>query len=331
MPAPVRLQVGAVGERDLDLHEHVARAGPRVGDVLEAQVAGAVEARALTGRTPPSAPPGGETGRAPRRTARAAARAAPAGRARAAATPLRASRGRRRARADDGQLPPVDRLRGQRPRVGEERAPCRPARRPRAPSRRRLPRRGRPRRPARRARGPRGAGSASTANTVVAAPLEHRAEEPADEAVADDEHASARHPLDAAQHAGERLDHRRLRVVDAVRNRRRPRSRAPAPRSPPGTIVGSAKLLARRLVPGAAARARAARPVMDQRLASRRRAHDDLVPEHRARGRAADLLDVRAAEPAREHLERRVRRGWPPRRAAAAQLRRGRPRASDVS
>ena len=42
--AAERLQVGAVGERDLDLHEHVAvvrRLGPR--DVLESQVAGAVE------------------------------------------------------------------------------------------------------------------------------------------------------------------------------------------------------------------------------------------------------------------------------------------------
>ena len=45
MAAPERLQVGAVGERHLDLHEHVARAGPRVGHVLEAEVAGAVEAR----------------------------------------------------------------------------------------------------------------------------------------------------------------------------------------------------------------------------------------------------------------------------------------------
>ena len=50
MAAAERLQVGAVGERDLDLDEHVARRRARVGDVLEAEVAGAVEARsALTG------------------------------------------------------------------------------------------------------------------------------------------------------------------------------------------------------------------------------------------------------------------------------------------
>ena len=42
--APERLQVGAVGERDLDLHEHVAL-GDRLGTgyVLEPQVAGPVE------------------------------------------------------------------------------------------------------------------------------------------------------------------------------------------------------------------------------------------------------------------------------------------------
>ena len=58
MAAPERLQVGAVGERDLDLHEHVAR--PRLGvwHVLEPQVAGTVEAERLHGvNTTLSAPP----------------------------------------------------------------------------------------------------------------------------------------------------------------------------------------------------------------------------------------------------------------------------------
>ena len=43
MAAPERLQVGAVGERDLDADEHVAR--PRLGarHVLQAEVARAVE------------------------------------------------------------------------------------------------------------------------------------------------------------------------------------------------------------------------------------------------------------------------------------------------
>src|SRR6478672_11976349 len=49
MAAPIRLQVGAVGERELDLHEHIAAPRLRIGDVLDAQVAGAVEARRLHG------------------------------------------------------------------------------------------------------------------------------------------------------------------------------------------------------------------------------------------------------------------------------------------
>ena len=44
MAAPERLQVGAVGERDLDLDEHVAGAGLRVRHVLEPEIARAVEA-----------------------------------------------------------------------------------------------------------------------------------------------------------------------------------------------------------------------------------------------------------------------------------------------
>ena len=45
MTAAVRLEVGAVGQRDLDLEENVSVAGDRLGDVLEAEVAGAVEAQ----------------------------------------------------------------------------------------------------------------------------------------------------------------------------------------------------------------------------------------------------------------------------------------------
>ena len=48
--AAERLQVGAVGERDLDLHEDVARAGLRVGHLLDAQVARRVEPRRPHGR-----------------------------------------------------------------------------------------------------------------------------------------------------------------------------------------------------------------------------------------------------------------------------------------
>ena len=43
MPAAVGLEVGAVGERDLDLEEDVSLAGHGVGHVLEPQVAGRME------------------------------------------------------------------------------------------------------------------------------------------------------------------------------------------------------------------------------------------------------------------------------------------------
>ena len=43
VPTAVRLQVGAVGERHLDLEEHLALGRSRLGHVLEPQVAGAVE------------------------------------------------------------------------------------------------------------------------------------------------------------------------------------------------------------------------------------------------------------------------------------------------
>ena len=49
MAAAERLQVGAVGERDLDLDEHVARAGLGARHVLQPQVAGPVEAQRLHG------------------------------------------------------------------------------------------------------------------------------------------------------------------------------------------------------------------------------------------------------------------------------------------
>ena len=42
MAAAERLRVGAVGERDLDLDEHVARARLGAWDLLDPQVAGAV-------------------------------------------------------------------------------------------------------------------------------------------------------------------------------------------------------------------------------------------------------------------------------------------------
>ena len=43
VPPSVGLEVGAVGERHLDLEEHLALAGHGIGNVLESQVAGPVE------------------------------------------------------------------------------------------------------------------------------------------------------------------------------------------------------------------------------------------------------------------------------------------------
>src|SRR5207253_428177 len=40
-----RLQIGAVRERDLDLHEHVALAGHWIRHLLDAEISGRVEAR----------------------------------------------------------------------------------------------------------------------------------------------------------------------------------------------------------------------------------------------------------------------------------------------
>ena len=47
--AAERLQVGAVGERHLDLDEHVTRSGLRLRHLLDPQIAGGVEARSLHG------------------------------------------------------------------------------------------------------------------------------------------------------------------------------------------------------------------------------------------------------------------------------------------
>ena len=49
VPAPIRLQVGAVGERHLDLHEDVARAGLRPRHILDPQIVRRIETRCLHG------------------------------------------------------------------------------------------------------------------------------------------------------------------------------------------------------------------------------------------------------------------------------------------
>ncbi len=141
---------------------------------------------------------------------------------------------------------------------------------------------------------------------LVAPSRQHGGEEPADEALADDEHSSVRHPLGAPQDAGERLDHRRPGIVDPVGQvdpavRPHPLGKPARPdRARPERLAG-------RLVTGVAARALAAREVVDERDAAAVDLGDDLVPEHRSRRRAAELLDVRPAEAAGEHAGERSR------------------------
>ena len=136
---------------------------------------------------------------------------------------------------------------------------------------------------------------------LVAAVAEHGGEQVADEAVTDDEDTAPWHLPGTAQDAGERLHHRAGGLVHVVRQLD-PSLRA----YPLGEAAGPDRRLgeagAERLVAGAALLAGAAGVVVDERdAAAVRGLGDDLVPEHGARRRAADLLHVRAAQPAGEH------------------------------
>ena len=111
-------------------------------------------------------------------------------------------------------------------------------------------------------------------------------------------------PLRPAQDAGERLDVGPARIVEP----RSGSSTQPVARTrsanPPGTIVGSRELLAGRLVPREAAGALAAARVVDEatRRPSGVRATTS-CPSTVPGTRSPDLLDVRAAEPAGEHVD----------------------------
>ncbi len=214
--------------------------------------------------------------------------------------------GRRRPRTGDGQLPPVDGRRRDLAGIREDEHG--------AAGRDRLER-GRhaavPReddridRPVRR---PSGApGIRIDREHVVAAALEDEPEEPADEPVADDEHASARNPRHSPEDAGERLDHRPAPVgpvvgeldpsvrTDALGEAARPDRRRRKP-------------LAGRLVPGEATLALPARHVVDERdTTAVLELGDDLVPQHRARVRCVELFDVRPAETAGQNARKGTR------------------------
>ena len=144
---------------------------------------------------------------------------------------------------------------------------------------------------------------------LVAAARQHCGEHLSDEALADHEHPAARHTLGPAQHACEGLEVRAERVLDSIRQLD-PFGRLDRVGEATGDDRRRREALAGRLVPGDAAGAFAAGEVVDQRDAGAVvTARHDLVAEHRAGRGEADLLDVGAAEPAREHADRIGRRG----------------------
>ncbi len=132
---------------------------------------------------------------------------------------------------------------------------------------------------------------------------EHGAEQPAHEPVPDHERASARQTLGSPQHARERLDVGADGVVEAV-GQLDPVVSPDALGEAAGDDRRPGEALARRLVPSEAACALAAAHVVDERHAHAVGGlRGDLVAEHRAGRCDIQLLDVRAAEAAREHAD----------------------------
>ena len=309
MAAAERLQVGAVGERHLDLDEHVAlvrRLGPR--HVLEPQVAGAVEDErphagfAVTEPAPPSRPTPPETA-ASASSKRSSGNTVGAGRSSVGRSATACSMC-----ADVDERDPITvSSRRYMPAAGSVPASAKSSTVPpgsTAASAVSPPpggaKHGRVHRPVRRhARALR---QAVDREHGVAAPLQHGAEEAADEAVADHEHASARHPLGAAQHARERLDVGAVRVVDSGRGARptpwpaRARRTRRGRSSAPGSCSQVDSCPERQ-------RGHSPQPVWWIRATRRPSAvsRHDLVPEHRSGSGDPDLLHIRAAEPAGEH------------------------------
>ena len=228
VPAPEGLEVGSVGERDLDLDEHVAGAWLRPRHFLEPQIAGAVE---------PKRPHGVKT----TLSARAAAiqletlrEALEREHGRHGKLELREQRGglahrgrSRRAGADERELAPVDLVEVDRARVREHEH--RPARRESVERSRGgaedervdLPPGARPSRSGRmsiaKTSSPRRRSTSANRRPMKPCPTTST--------------RSARNPLDAAKHASERLDVGAGRVVDLVRKLDALGLRRPAPRS----------------------------------------------------------------------------------------------------
>ena len=133
---------------------------------------------------------------------------------------------------------------------------------------------------------------------VVPTSDERLDEEEPGEAAADHKHPSSGNALDRAQDTGERFGEGAGRVVDLVgKGNRLGRERALGEAARDDR--GGGEPFAGRLVPRPAARALAARQVVDERDAAPLDVlGDDLVAEDRARRGAAELLHVGAAEAA---------------------------------
>ena len=161
---------------------------------------------------------------------------------------------------------------------------------------------------------------------VVAPCTQHRCEEPADESLADDEHAASRHAFGAPEHAGERLEVGADCVADGIRQlepvggldllgeaSRDDRRRGEARRRSTHGLRGSART--RRREGGGSAR-RARRPPAARRPRGR-------APSRPARRRSSRRPSRRARRRARASA--RPARARP--RGGAVRLRRARPRA----
>ena len=302
MAAPIRLQVGAVGERHLDLDEHVA-GGLWLGPwhVLDAEVAGAVEDERPHGtKTTLSASPFRNS--ASPSSKRSSGSTVGAGRSSSgrSCTAAAMEAGVADREPTNGELPPVDEVEGEVARVREDEQRAAGLERRIASSA-----------PAGAQRttastGPSGATSRSArvavdCEDVVAAAGEHGGEEMADEAVPDDQHAPARDTLGATEDACERLDGRPPRIVEPVREL----DPLPAP------------ALARR-----SRRARSSRP-RTPRMSSRGPTGSAGSPHTGCGGRARRA--VRRQSPRRPRARARARRG--PGRASRGRSRRARRRA----
>ena len=198
------------------------------------------------------------------------------------------------------------RRRGRAGRRGRRRAACRRARARRPLRSRRRVRRAPRRRPGRRAARPARRGSRSVAKTSSPRRVSTAPNSRPTKPLPTTSTRPPRQPLRGAQHAGERLD-------VGARSRRRPRraGRASAvacarSANPPGTIVAARNASQVDSCPARQRVAFAAGQVVDERDAPPVELRDDLVAEHRPRGRGADLLDVGAAQPAGEHADERA-------------------------